>query len=124
MPFKFDISTEEKIIYVTGFGDVGAEEDHVGEIVGHPDFNPHFDCLADFTSLGKTPPPSDMRKIASTYWKYRTSIKGNIAIVVDSSEVRKASILANLLRPLGIRMEVYGDMESAREFLQTGKSWG
>ena len=124
MPFKFDISTEEQIIYVTGFGDRGDEDKALEALINHPDFNPHFDCLADFTNLGKTPPPPDMRKIASIYWKYRTSLKGSIAIVVNSSEVRKASILANLLRPLGIRMEVYGDMESAREFLQTGKSWG
>ena len=124
MPFKFDISTAERIIYVTGFGDRGDEDKALAALINHPEFDPHFDCLADFAPLGDPPSPSEMRKIAALYWKYKGSLKGNLAVVVKPSDVRKASILANLLRAFNVRMEVYGDMESAREFLQTGKSWG
>jgi len=95
----------------------------MNELPKHADFDPNYKILIDSTKVNRAPELKDMRALASTVKNLTEHYKGNIALVVNPQHVHQSSIFALLVRPFGIRFEVYGDIESAEKFFSTGKSW-
>lgn len=125
MPFIFNVSHEDHIIYVTASGEITIQDclEAVSERAEHAKSLKTFDTLVDLSQATSTPPIVEMRKIGSSILGYKTDIKNRTAIVVKPKDINKASVICMLVRPFGIRMEAYGDSELAMRYLKTGESW-
>jgi hypothetical protein len=125
MPFAIDISTEDQFGRVTGIGDLNIPPSvkAVEDLIDHPDFQPHYGIIVDFRQTATTARMSELRDIAAAIRQYRNPFQGRIALIVNPKEVRKASTVCMMVRVFGIKMEAYGEMESALKYLATGQSW-
>jgi hypothetical protein len=122
MPFEYCISPEERIVYVTGYGDKFVDERIMQEIARDPDFDPNMNVLCDFTKFKESPFPGDMGRIAQVYRKYQGRIKGIVALVVPPSALDNGHILSHLVGSLGVRIEFFSDVESAKRFFNTNRN--
>jgi hypothetical protein len=125
MPFIFNVSQEDQIIYVTASGKVTIQDclDAVLKRAEYAKSLKTFNTLVDMSPATSTPPIVEMRKIGSSIIGYKKGIKNRTAIVVKPEDINKASVICMLVRPFGIRMEAYGDSTLAMRYLETGESW-
>ena len=125
MPIDTSISPEEQLIHITIHGEISTQDSLslMSELPGRADYDPHYCILIDSTKANRGPDLKDMRVLASAARKFTKHFLGNIALVVNPGYVRQSSVFGLLIRPFGIHFEVYGDVESAKQFLSTGSSW-
>ena len=125
MPFRIDISTEAQIARVTGTGNLTIQSsvEAMADVVHHPDFQPHYGVLLNFLQVTNNIHRTEMHDIAAALHGFKDSFKGRIALVITPAEVRKVSTVCLLVRVFGVKMEAYGDIESAMRYLTTGQSW-
>lgn len=89
-------------------------------LINHPDFQPHYGIVIDFRQATNTPLMTEMRELATLFHDYQNSVQGRIGLVVKDTDAKKASVMCMLVRVFGVRMEGYGDMNKAFEYVNTG----
>lgn len=128
MQIDVNVSAANSILTVTGHGELNIQsmielfEDIVSQHANA--IQSGYSIVLDYHQATGSFSLTEIHTLASLYRKYADYYSDNrVALIVRKEEMRKASILCTLVRAFGIRMEAYGDVESARTYIGTGYSW-
>ena len=119
MPYDHFIDDERRTIVVRGHGR-GTTADTlrlIEDLQATLRSREEYDFLYDSTQLEIKSSPTDMMRIAKALFGDAGAKFRRFAIVVPASRLILARIFAALAQPYGVTANVFGDEESAREWL-------
>lgn len=112
------------IVNAWGKLDFNAVAKSIPDMVSLPAIQAGYNVVLDFHEVDGAFSVGQLRKLASVHRKYKDKFKNNrAAIIVKPEDVSKAHILCMLIRTFGIKIEAYGDKESAYKYVVSGQSW-
>jgi hypothetical protein len=119
MNVNISISKQNRLVALTGHGDLSLELtlETLKNVANHPDYHPHYGVLGDLRQVDKTLTLADMKPLASYFRKNKITFQGKWALVVRPERAKISATLCMLVKPFGIDIEPFYDMESALKHL-------
>ena len=119
MPYEYSVDRDACTIHVRGHGSGTTADtlriiDELQETLRECE---GYDFLYDAVELEIESSPTDMIRIAAALFGEAGARFRRFAIVVPAARLPLARIFAALAQPWGVTANVFGDVESAREWL-------
>lgn len=127
MPFEYRIVRDERLAYVTANGviDMRSSVEAMGELVRHPDFDPHFGVVIDLRDMTYRPSLGELRVIAWAMAHEKFALPKRIAVVLSESVKRtRARVYDRFGRMAGVALQLFPDMDDAISWLVSDSSNG
>ena len=120
MPFRYEISADESVVFVTISGpvDLRSTIKMMGELAKDRDFSPDYKIMVDATDMEYSPSLGELRVIAWALGHERHSYRNKVAVVRGARSHALRRIYERFVRMAGFGLGLFSDRPSAMRWLQ------
>jgi hypothetical protein len=125
MSYRYTIDEKAALvaIQVEGVGTYEESAAILNDVAANPAHRPDFALLIDAMAYDYAPSLEDARRFRELFRRIKASFRGPIGVAVPAGvRFGSARMVAQLLELLGLEIDIFSDLESARAWIDARRS--